>query len=140
MEAFLSYESDTSYLWEDDEAPFTLTLPYVPLNTGSSSSSSGDDNDVEISNDFETSSDLEVIESSAAAAVPLAKVGHQKLAAKVSCSLVKFMKPLKDCTDVKIQKIIIQNKMPKVSNLPRRSRQAGNAGLLWQLRNRSALQ
>ena len=94
MEAFLSYEHDTSYLWEDDEAPFTLTLPYAPLNTGSSSSSSSDDNDVEISSDLETSSGLAVIESSAVTAVPLAKVGYQKLAAKASCSLFKFMKPV----------------------------------------------
>ena len=57
------------------------------LNTGSSSSSSGDDNDEEILLDLETSSDLEVIESSGAAALPLEKVGHQKLAAKASCSL-----------------------------------------------------
>ena len=78
MEAFLAYESDASYVWEDDEALFTLTLPYVRLNTGSSSSSSGDDNDVEISSDLETSSDIEVIESTAAAAVPLAKVGSQR--------------------------------------------------------------
>ena len=81
MEAFLAYESDASYIWEDDEALFTLTLPYVrlnSLNTGSSSSSSGDDNDVEISSDLETSSDIEVIESTAAAAVPLAKVGSQR--------------------------------------------------------------
>ena len=105
MEAFLSYESDTEYSWEGDEAPFTLTLPYVPLNTGSSSSSSGEDNDVEISNDLETSSDLEVIESSAATALPLAKAGYQKLAAKASCSLSKFMKPLDECTESKIKQI-----------------------------------
>ena len=78
MEAFLVYESDASYVWEDDEALFTLTLPYVRLNMGSSSSSSGDDNDVEILSDLETSSDKEVIESTAAAAVPLAKVGSQR--------------------------------------------------------------
>ena len=105
MEAFLAYESDTSYSWEDDEAPFTLTLPYVRLNTGSSSSSSGDNNDEEISSDLENSSDFEVIESSGAAAVPLAKVGHQKLAAKASCSLFKFMKSLKDSTDAEIKQI-----------------------------------
>ena len=105
MEAFLAYVSDISYSWEDDEAPFTLTLPYVPLDTGSTSISSGDDNDVEISSDLETSSDLEVIESSVAAAVPLVNVGHHKLAAKASCSLFKFMKPLKDCTDAEIQQM-----------------------------------
>ena len=105
MEAFLVYESDASYVWEDDEALFTLTLPYVRLNTGSSSSSSGDDNDVEISGDLVTSSDLEVIESSGANAVPLAKVGYQKLAAKASCSLFKFMKPLNECTDAKIKQM-----------------------------------
>ena len=82
-----------------------MTLPYVPLNTGSTSISSDDDNDMEISSDLDMSSDLEVIESSAAAAVPLAKVGHHKLAAKASCSLFKFMKPLKDCTDAEIQQI-----------------------------------
>ena len=78
MEAFLAYESDASYVWEEDEALFTLTLPYVRLNTGSTSSSYGDDNDVEISSDLETYSDTEVIESTAAAAVPLAKVGSQR--------------------------------------------------------------
>ena len=70
MEAFLAYESDASYSWQDDEALFTSTLPYVRLNTGSSSSSSGDDNDVEISSDLETSSDIDVIISTAAGAVP----------------------------------------------------------------------
>ena len=105
MKTFLAYESGTSYSWEDDEAPFTLTLPYVRLNTGSSSSSSGDENDEEISSDLETSSDLDLIEPSGAAAVPLAKVGHQKLAAKASCSLFKFMKPVKDCTDAEIKQI-----------------------------------
>ena len=70
MEYVIAYESDTSYVWEDDEAPFTLTLPYVPLHTGSSSSSSGDDNDAELSIDLETSIDLAVMESSAATAVP----------------------------------------------------------------------
>ena len=78
MEAFLTYESNASYVWEDDEALLTLTLPYVRLNTGSSSSSSGDDNDVEVSSDLETSSNIEMIESTAAAAVPSAKVGSQR--------------------------------------------------------------
>ena len=77
----------------------------MPLNTGSSSSSSGEDNDVEISSDIETSSDLEVIASSAATAVPLAKVGYQKLAAKASCSLFKFMKLLDECTEAKNNQI-----------------------------------
>ena len=31
MEPLIAYESETSYVWEDDEAPFTLNLPYVPL-------------------------------------------------------------------------------------------------------------
>ena len=104
MEYLIAYESDTPYVWEDDEAPFTLTLPHVPLHTGSSSSSSGEDNDAELSIGLETSIDLAVMESSAATAVPSAKVGHQKLAAKVSCSLFKFMKPLKDCTGAGIPK------------------------------------
>ena len=64
--------------------PFTLTLPYVPLRTGSTSSSSGYNNEVEIS------SDLQVIESAAAAAVPSAKVGPQKLAAKASSSFMQL--------------------------------------------------
>ena len=51
MEAFLACDYDTSYAWEDDEELFTLTLPYVPLLTGSSSISSGDDNNVELSNE-----------------------------------------------------------------------------------------
>ena len=34
MEAFLAYDSDTSYAWEDNEEPFTLTLCYVPLRQG----------------------------------------------------------------------------------------------------------
>ena len=37
--------------------------------------------------------------------MPLAKVGHQKLAAKASCSLFKFMKPLKDCMDAGTKQI-----------------------------------
>ena len=52
---------------------------------GSSSSSSADDNDVELSIDVETSSDLKVTESSAASAVPLAKGDYQRLVAKASC-------------------------------------------------------
>ena len=70
LESLIAYDSDTSYVWEDDEAPFTLTLPYVPLHTGSRSSSAGDDNDAELSIDLETSIDLAVMESSAATAVP----------------------------------------------------------------------
>ena len=70
MEYLTAYESDTSYVWEDNEAPFTLNLPYVPLHTGSSSSSSGDDNDAELSIDLERSIDLAGKESSAATAVP----------------------------------------------------------------------
>ena len=60
---------------------------------------------MEIWSSVETYSDLEVnkIESSAAATVPWSKVGHQKLAAKASCSMFKFMKPLKDCTGVEIK-------------------------------------
>ena len=105
MEAFLAYESDASYSWEDDEAPFTLTLPFMPLNMGSSSSSSSDDKNVKPTSDLETDSDLEVIEFSAATTVPLAKVGHQKVAAKASCSLFKFMKALNDCTDAEIKQM-----------------------------------
>ena len=44
-----------------------------------------------------------MMESAAAAAMPLAKVGHQKLAAKVKCALFKFVKPLNDCTDVELE-------------------------------------
>ena len=44
----------------------------MALRTGSSLSSSGDARDVELSSDLEFSSALEVIESAAAAVVPLA--------------------------------------------------------------------
>ena len=90
MEVFRAIDSDTSYEWEDDEAPFTLILPYVPSCTGSSSSSSSRDNDVDLSSNLEISSDLEVIEPAVAAAVFFAKVGHQKLAAKASSSFNIF--------------------------------------------------
>ena len=105
MEAFLAYESNTSYSWEDDEAPFTLTLPLMPLNTGSTSSRSGDDNNVEPSSDLETNSDFKLIEPLAATVLPLANVGHQKVAAKARCSLFKFMKPLNDCTDAETKQM-----------------------------------
>ena len=72
---------------------------------GSSSSSSGDDNDAELSIDSETDIALEVMESSAATVVPKAKVVHQKLAAKASFSLFKFMKSLNDCTDAEIDRM-----------------------------------
>ena len=77
----------------------------MPLNTGSSSSSSGDDNNAEPSSDLETDSYLKLIESLAATAVPLPKAGHQKVAAKSSCSLFKFMKPLNNCTDTEIKQM-----------------------------------
>ena len=57
MESLIAYDSDKSYVQEDVEAPFTLTLPYVPFHTGSSSSSSGDDNSVELLSDLQTTSD-----------------------------------------------------------------------------------
>ena len=72
MEAMCDYDSDTSYVWEDDEARFTLSLPYVPLHACSSSSSSSDDNAVELLSDLKTTSDIEMMESAAAAAMPLA--------------------------------------------------------------------
>ena len=57
MEAFLAFDSDTSYEWEDDEAPFAMTHSPVCLSgPGSISSSSGDDNDVELSSDLVVSS------------------------------------------------------------------------------------
>ena len=55
--------------------------------------------------DLETSIDLAVMESSAVTAVPKAKVGHQKLATKASCSLFKFMKPLNHCTDAELERM-----------------------------------
>ena len=58
----------------------------MPLRMGSSTSSFGDDNDLELSSGLEISSDLEVIESSAAAAVPSANIGVRKLAATSSNS------------------------------------------------------
>ena len=75
----------------------------MPLNTGSSSSSSGDDNNVEPSSDLETDSYLKLIESLAATAVHLAKAGHQKVEAKSSCLLFKFMKPHNDCADTEMK-------------------------------------
>ena len=98
MEALLAHASDTSYSWEDDVAPFTLTLPFMPLNMGSSSGSSGDDNNVEPSNDFKTDSDSEIIQPSAATDVPLAQVGHQQVAANASCSLLGHMTSLRNVT------------------------------------------
>ena len=58
----------------------------MPLRMGSSTSSFGDDNDLELSSRLEISSNLEVIESSAAAAVPSANIGVRKLAATSSNS------------------------------------------------------
>ena len=58
MEVFLTYDSDTSYVREDDEEPFTSTLPYVPVRTGNNSRSYGDKNAVELSSDLEISSDV----------------------------------------------------------------------------------
>ena len=58
MEVFLTYDSDTSHERDDDEEPFTLPLPYVPVHTGCSSRSSGDDNALELSSDLEISSDV----------------------------------------------------------------------------------
>ena len=56
----------------------------------SSSSSSSDDIDVELLSDVEISSDLVVIETAAAANIPLAQVGHLKLAAIASNSCDNF--------------------------------------------------
>ena len=81
MDALFAYDSDTSYVCEDDEAPFTLTLPYVPLCTGTSSSSSCDDNDVESLCDKPTTSDSGILDYAAATAMPSAQVDHLKLAA-----------------------------------------------------------
>ena len=56
----------------------------------------GDDNDVELSIDLETSIDSAEKESSVETALPYAKVSHQKFAANASCSLFKFIEPLND--------------------------------------------
>ena len=63
-----------------------MTLPYGALRTDSSSSSSNDNNDIELLSDVEMSSDLVLIETAAAADMPLAQVGHLKLAAIASSS------------------------------------------------------
>ena len=49
------------------------------------------------------------MESLAATALPLAKVGYQKVAAKARCSLFKFMKTLNDCTDAETKQMKIKN-------------------------------
>ena len=90
MDALFAYDSDTSYVWEDAEVPFTLTLPYVPLRTGTSLSSSGDDNDVESLCDLQTTSDSEMLESAAATAMPSAQVDHLKLAATTNSNCSNF--------------------------------------------------
>ena len=63
-------------------------IEYLKLAATASSNfyNFGDDDDAELSIHLKTYCDLEVIESSVATAVPLAKVGYQKLAAKASCS------------------------------------------------------
>ena len=89
MKALLTYESDASYEWENDEEPFTLTLTYVPLRTRSSLSSSGDDNDVELLSDLEIHRNVEN-KGTAAAIVPSAKVCRRKM---TSQSEQQFLQP-----------------------------------------------
>ena len=90
MDALFANDSDLSYVREDDEVPFTLTLPYVPLRTGTSSSSSGDDNDVQSLCDLQTTSDSEILESAAATTISSAQVDHLKLAATTNSNCSNF--------------------------------------------------
>ena len=56
----------------------------------SSSSNSGDDSDIELLNDLQTNSDSDVMETAAAAAMPLAQVDDLNLTSTTSSNFNNF--------------------------------------------------